>query len=196
MRDSKVLGFLPEDFETVIANPPPGSPAVWLLNFTLEQPIPYLKHRETGGLVPVWLQGLRGPPMALLKSDPSETGLEPEMIRELRENFVMAGFLPDDVFQKNLQMILSQAPDDVRVFILLANEVVLRPGGETVVLEPMRHRNALVTAGAALFPNVEVLKPLDFMTTTEFVALETPHHYNRVVYFRLFQHVMSRVLPL
>ena len=34
VRDSRVLGFLAEDFETVIADPPPGSPAVWLLNFT------------------------------------------------------------------------------------------------------------------------------------------------------------------
>jgi hypothetical protein len=31
------------------------------------------------------------------------------------------------------------------------------------------------------------------MSAAEMAALETPHHYDRVVYFRMFQHVMRRV---
>ena len=65
--------------------------------------------------------------------------------------------------------------------------------GAPRVLAANRNRNALVADIASEFNNVEILAPRSFMTPDEIAAQETPHHYDRIVYFRMFQHVMARV---
>jgi len=81
----------------------------------------------------------------------------------------------------------------VRVFILLANERGRGPAGSEVVLAPMRERNTAIAAVAADFPAVELLAPAEFMTAAEMAAMDRPHHYDRMVYFRMFQHIMARL---
>jgi FkbH-like protein len=193
VRDAAPLGFAPEDFASVIAAPPAESPAIWLLNFTLERSVPVLRHKETGALLPAWILGIKGGALQMLRADPARSGLDPALVAHLREKFDMLGVLPDEIFEQNLRLILKQAPPDVRVFILLANEQGRDPDGTPTVLAPMQQRNRHIAAVTRDFPAVELLAPRDFMSAAEMAALETPHHYDRVVYFRMFQHVMRRV---
>jgi hypothetical protein len=77
----------------------------------------------------------------------------------------------------------------VRVFILLANEPAdaSSAGANTAV-----QNNALIADVAASFPNVELLRPHDFMTAAEAAAQMHRHHFDRMVYFRVFEHVLAR----
>jgi FkbH-like protein len=188
IRDCAPLGLVAEDFRSLIAAPPKAAPGVWLLNFTLEQPVPVLRHKASGALVPAWLAGFRGRPRRVLAAEPEESGLDAALVATLRENFEDVGLVPDAVFRKTLRVILEQAPAGVRVFILLANE-----RGRGSVLAPMRERNAAIAAVAADFPAVELLAPADFMTALEIAEMDRPHHYDRMVYFRMFQHIMGRL---
>ncbi len=199
VRDCAPLGFAPEDFVSLIADPPPAENGVWLLNFTLEQPVPVLRHIATGCLIPAWLVGIKGPPLQMLNMRPRESGLAPALVRHLRRNFEMLGLLPDEIFEGNLRLILSQAaralPGRVGIFILLANEEKLSPDGSVTVLKPMRNRNRIIIEAARDFPEVELLSPTAFMSRQEICQLQEPHHYDRIVYFRMFQHVMNRCPP-
>jgi FkbH-like protein len=196
VKDSAPLGLAAEDFQTLIAAPPAEGPGVWLLNFTLEQPVPVLRHKATGMLVPAWFHGFRGPPKQMLQGDPAKTGMDADLVAVLRERFEDIGLVPDQMFRNVLRVILQQAPAGVRVFILLANEQAARADGSLAVLTPMRNRNLAIAAVAADFPAVELLAPADFMSAAELAALERPHHYDRMVYFRMFQHVMARLAPV
>jgi FkbH-like protein len=191
--DCAPLGLAAEDFTTLVARPPKAGPAVWLLNFTLEQPVPMLKHKASGALIPANIAGLRGPARRMLLDDPAQTGLDGELVAQLREKFEGFGLLPDKPFQQMLRVILRRAPPGVRVFVLLANDMARRAAGGMAVLEPMRARNAAIVDVAREFPAVELLAPADFMSAAEHAALERPHHYDRMVYFRMFQHIMARL---
>ena len=90
-------------------------------------------------------------------------------------------------------MILSKKNADVGVFIVLANEQGRKPDGTARVLEAMRHRNVLTAEVARGLPNVELLAPADFMSAEALANLPTPHHYDRLVYFKMFEHIMARV---
>ena len=193
IRDSRPLGFEAEDFESLIANPPQTGPAVWLLNFTLEQSIPVLRHKQTGALLPAYILDVKVPPRQLLRAEAKQSGLDPDLLAHLRKHFTMVGLLPDEIFVDSLRQILRQATAEVRVFILLANEQRTRRDGALVTMEPMRHRNSVIRDVARDFENVELLAPADFMSAEELAQLERPHHYDRVVYFRMFQHIMERV---
>jgi FkbH-like protein len=193
VRDSAPLGLAAEDFQSLIAAPPAEAPGVWLLNFTLEQPVPVLRHKATGMLVPAWFHGFRGPPKQMLQGDPAKTGMDPDVVAALRESFEDIGLVPDQMFRNVLRVLLQQAPSGVRVFILLANQQGAGRDGLPVVLTPMRNRNLAIAAVAADFPAVELLAPADFMSAEELAGLERPHHYDRMVYFRMFQHVMARL---
>jgi hypothetical protein len=52
----------------------------------------------------------------------------------------------------------------------------------------------LIREVAAGHANVELILPRDFMTEAEHAALiREPHHFDRMVYFRIFQHIASRI---
>jgi len=193
IRDAAKLGFLPEDFSPLILHPPAQAPALWLLSFGLESVAPLLRHKETGYLLPLWVQyGLNGPVTSALTADPLELGFDPDLQAHLRTHFEMAGPLTQPQFADALRKILTMAPQGVRVFILLSNERKITADGTSRVV-PVR-RNELARDIATEFPHTETIAPGDFITDSELAAQDNPQHYDRVVYFRIFQHVMLRLL--
>ncbi len=176
--DFGMLGFLPEDFQTVLAGDLPAGPAVWLLSFSIEQGVPLFRHRQTGALLPAVPAGLAGEP-------------DPEVQAHLRDHFDHEGTVPDAMFQGALRRIFARATPDVRIFVLLANTRMVTQDGREAVSEPMRAHNEAIAAVAREFANVTLLSPVSFMSAEELAALKTPHHFDRMVYFRIFRHIMD-----
>ncbi len=190
VQDAAPLGYLPEDFASLVASPPAG-PGLWLLNLFFEMPIPVLRHRATGALIPASRPGAVGQDLQNL-AQPDGGGIDPALLAHVRRCFEFVGPLPDDIFCGALRRILSRAPQDARVFIVLANEQGRKPDGTPRVLEPMRHRNVLTAQVASEFPAVDLLAPARFMSAEALANLPTPHHYDRLVYFTMFKHIMAR----
>ena len=192
--DFAPLGFLPEDFTPVMVEsppPPPPGPAVWLLSFTVEAGSPIFRHLETGALLPAYVEGLKGHPAAFMAgSDDGE--VDPAVAAHLRAKFAYDGPMPENLFRSALRAIFGRAGADVRVFILLGNTRVIAADGSERVIEHIRRHNAMIAAEAATFANIALLTPADFMSTAEVQALHSPHHFDRMVYYRMYQHIMAQ----
>jgi FkbH-like protein len=191
--DFAPLGFLAEDFRTVLAGPLPPGPAIWLLSFTIESGVPIFKHRATGALLPGYPKGIGpgGDAAALMRGE-AVGHVNPAVTAHLRAHFDFAGYVPDADFRDALQTIYAKAGQDVTVFVLLSNTRTLKA---PLVAKAMRQQNAAVIDVASAFPNVHPIDPLDFMSAQELAGLKTPHHYDRMVYYRIFQHIMSVIAP-
>ena len=193
--DSAPLGFIPEDFETILAKDPPPGPAAWLLGFTIERPVAIYRHKATGMLLPASVIALDISPEAMMRGAPNQA--DPAVIAHLREKFEYFGRRPDeridDMFRDSLRQIFSRAGSDVGVFVLLGNARIINGDGSEGTSEGFRHHNAIIAEIAADFPNVELLSPLSFMTQAEMLALHSPHHFDRIVYFRIFRHIANRL---
>jgi hypothetical protein len=199
LEDFAPLGFLPEDFETVLAGELPAGPAIWILGFSIEQPAAVYRHKATGALLPFDVADLQTSPAAMMRGT-SADGADPAVIAHLREKFEFLGQRPDDrldrMLQDSLRQIFSRAGSDVRVFVLLANTFRLNSDGNEGIDEVFRHHNGIIAEIAAEFANVELLSPESFMTRAELRALEVPSHFHRIVYFRIFRHISRRLTSL
>ena len=203
VQDCEALGYREEDFRSLIADtatdgPAPGERAAWLFNFTIEEPVPVLRHLETGCLIPAWLRGIKGPPRRMLKVPAEESGLDPELLAHLQARFEMVGALPDAIFEENLRLILREAVrcglgTRLGVFIILGNESRLLPDGKPAVHEPILQRNRLVERVVRDVPGVRLLAPGDFMEGEALPHSSDMQHFDRLVYFRMFQHVMKEM---
>jgi FkbH-like protein len=189
VRDFARLGFLPEDFRTVLAGELPPGPAIWLLGFAIENGVPIFRHRETGALLPAMPHGLgpRDDLAALMRGEPAGA-VDPAVAAHLRGRFTVAGKVSDQVFRQNLRRIFGRAGDDVRVFVLLANTAALK---HPLVARAMAAQNAAITEIAAEFGNVHTLDPAAFMSPAALAALTSPHHFDRMVYYRIFRHILQ-----
>ncbi len=196
IEDFLPLGFLPEDFNTILAGDAPAGPAVWLLGFTIEQPATVYRHKATGTLLPFNVTDLNISAAAMMRGDAAE-GADPAVIAHLRDKFDFFGERPDNrldrLLQDSLRQIFSRAGRDVRVFVMLANTFRLDADGNEEIDEVFRHHNGVVAEIAAAFANVQTLSPESFMTRAELRALRTPHHFDRIVYFRIFQYISQTI---
>ncbi len=189
------LGFLPEDFDSALGRPAEG-PGAWLFGFNLDMNTPIYRHIKTAAFLPAMITGLDVPPALMMKgADPGRA--DPEIVAYLRENFIFFGQRPDpridDLFRDSLRVIFAHAGEAVRVFVLLSNTHMLNADGSFGVFENYLAHNAIIEEAAAEFPNVELLVPQDFMTAEELLSQDNANHFDRIVYFRIFQHIMSRL---
>ena len=193
IRDCVPFGYVAEDFGSLAAAPPAEAPAVWLLSFNIEQNAPLFRHLGTGCLIPVVIPNLNVPASRLLTDDPGATGADPTLIAHLRAHFAYEGLPLDSMIADHLRTLLRQARPGVRVFIIMGNSSGNDSDGRTWVVEGLHQRNAIIAEVAAGFPAVELLHPRDFMSAAEASAQTRRHHFDRMVYFRIFQHIMARM---
>ncbi len=189
---ARPFGYIGEDFSSFLASTKPAGRAVWVLGFSIESGTAIYRHNATGALIPVALPGAVGPLKDLTKLDAAESGIDPAIAAHLRAHFSHVGVVPDDVFIDNLRTILASAPADTKIFILLANEQLRKPTGKTKTLEGAVRRNSLVAQVARQFPGVELMHVPDFVVSEDEIPVGQASHFDRMVYFRMFQHIMSR----
>jgi FkbH-like protein len=191
--DCAPLGYVAEDFSSLAAAPPAETPAVWLLSFNIEQSAPLFRHLGTGCLIPVVIPNLNVPASRLLTDDAAASGAEPALIAHLRAHFAYEGFPPDSMIADHLRTLLRQAGPGVRVFVIMGNSSGTDSEGRAWVVEGLHRRNAIIADVTAGFPAVELLHPRDYMSAAEALAQTRRHHFDRMVYFRMFQHIMARM---
>jgi hypothetical protein len=120
----------------------------------------------------------------------------PELAAHLRARFADEGPMQEALFRTALRAIFGRAGGDVRVFVVLGNtRMKAEDGGERVVRHMQAH-NAIIADEASAFGNVELVAPADFMSAAEIQALKAFSHFDRMVYFRIFQHIMARMAAL
>jgi hypothetical protein len=196
VEDFVPFGYENADFVTTLADELPPGPAVWVLGFTIEQPVPVYRHKETGALLPTVIADFRGNPAAMMRGGPFD-GADPQVIAHLREKFDFFALRPDhrldQLFLDSLRLIFSRADKDVRIFVLLGNVRLPNGDGTEGIAEQIRYHNGLIAEAAAKFPCVELLSPASFMTLSELTSLAEPHHFDRIVYYRIFRHIMERL---
>jgi FkbH-like protein len=189
--DFAPFGFLPEDFTTLLAASLPG-PAIWLLSFTIEADTPLFSHRATGALLPASVVGMPRDRAAFMAG--REAGeVDAAVAAHLRDKFEYTGIMPEALFRTALRAVFGRAGADVRVFVLLGNTRMKTEGGGERVVGHMQAHNAIIADEAKAFGNVETVAPADFMSAAEIQALKTFSHFDRMVYFRIFRHIMSRM---
>ncbi len=190
--DFAPLGFLREDFNTVLAGELPPGPAVWLLGFGIELGMPIFRHRETAALLPAYVPGLgRGDLAALMRGEAAGEDVDPTLAAHLRAHFDYMGPVADVAFQTHLRTLLGRAGRDVSIFVLLANTRFVARNGREGVFAPLHRQNELIREVASEYNNVEPLAPLTFMSEAEIANLHRPQHYERMVYYRIFRHIMN-----
>ncbi len=195
IRDAAPLGYIPEDFRPFVAGAVPPGPAVWVLGFAIEQLAPMFRHNETGVLLPWSPVGLSEPPDTMMAGG-AHGKADPGIVAHLRGKFSYVGRRPnaelDTIFRASLRTLFARAGDDIAIFVVLANARGVGADGSARVFEPMRHFNAVVAEIAGAFSNVELLAPVDFMTAAEIAAMKEPNHFDRIVYYRMFRHIIEK----
>ena len=188
--DFAPFGFLPDDFKTVLALSCPGH-AIWVLSFTTDGGTPLFRHLATRALLPAYVTGMpRNIAAFMAGTEDGEVDLA--VAAHLRARFAYEGKLPEALFRTALRAIFSRAGADVRVFVLLGNtRMKTEDGGERVVTHIQAH-NQVIADEAAPFANVEVVAPADFMYAADLHARKPFNQFARMLYFRIFQHILSR----
>lgn len=189
------LGYEASDFETVLAAPPNGMRTVWLLSFWTDAVIALYRHRELGISVPPAL----AVPRALAGRDLTRLSREElseldegarDCVNYLRRNFRCEGVISEALFKQNLRIILDRASRGTKVFILMPNERRKVEGVERILRSKVAF-NAWTKEVARDFPCVELLDIREFVKSD--AEVQGLNHFDRMVYFRVYEHIMSRV---
>jgi FkbH-like protein len=197
-RDCVALGFQEQDWHSALVTPPAGKPGVWLLSFAIEQPLPVLRHKESGACVHAPLgYELRVGPRQMLDAPPERSGLAPEVHAYLNRYFEMVGPMPEEMFRVVLQDIFNAAPPDIRIFVILANERSVNEDGSVRLMDYMAVRNTVIREVAADFGNIDLIDPMVFIAAGPATGeTGTPHHFHRMVYYKIFEHITARLTEL
>ena len=99
--------------------------------------------------------------------------------------------IAEDVFRDNMRLILSRAHPDTRIFILMANEQMRNRAGKVVVPPKKRLLNSWVRDVAKAFPAVSLIDINAFIDGE--AEMISSNHFDRMVYFRVFKHIMRTV---
>ncbi|MFT8643954.1 hypothetical protein [Gluconacetobacter sp.] len=198
------LGYKLEDFQSALTTAGEGS-EIWILAFWADNIFPVYRHRELGFQVPVHLQplvekGYQDPLQfnaddleAVLGSDYS-----PEIITqvrtalaELKTNYEHNGLTTPDLFIESIIQILRQASPCTHVFLL-------SPPQKQADGNPIdRHVNIdrRLRDLADNEPNLTVLSIENYVESRTEQSSDF-HHFDRKVYFRLFEDIRSRIKAL
>jgi FkbH-like protein len=187
------LGYRNEDYTSRLADLPQGGNAAWVLSFWADADFALYREKQTGHSVPLSLNGVQTNlrDMTIVDPDRPEFATAAAMLRTLQAGFDFTGMIGEAEFKANARMILDRAPPRARVFILMANELIRNDDGRMVVPPKKRRLNDWVRDIAVDYPNAELVDIRDFILDDP--EMKTNNHFDRMVYFRVFQHIMQRI---
>ena len=187
------LGYRPEDFRTSLTLPRRGAGLI-LLSFWSDVSYALYRHRRLGFLLPFALSGQSN--HALDARDRATNDL-PEHLRNgwmadalatLQSDYDFEGIIDEQRFKDNLGTILAALPSHVPTIILQGNTRLADPErGVTHTSDSQMRMNEWIATTAGKFGNASVLDIRDVIAAEEEVSDWT--HFDRVVYFRLYQRI-------
>ena len=184
-----LLGYQPEDFDSVVPGLPKDGVGIWLLSFWADVDNALYRNKATGVMAPLALRKVPTDMRNLIALGDEESGADPAFLARLRDEFEYMGRIGEADFKQNARMLLRAAPAGARVFILLANETFTRPNGVVALAKNKQMLNAWLRDLAAEFADVTLLAVRDFIEDE--CEVITLNHFDRMVYFRIFQHIQG-----
>ncbi len=188
------LGFLKRDFESA-AHLPSHHPEVWLFSFWTDAAYVLYRHKAHGFSVPFSLAGYhtrdarQANTQKLRASGVNEQILS--ALNELKSSYEYLGLVGEPEFKSALQATFSAADQDVHIFILGANEYFVDSEGVGHIMNMTRRQNAWASEVISGYDNVMLLNIRDFVNAES--EVHEPYHFDRLVYYRLFEFIKSRV---
>jgi FkbH-like protein len=187
------LGYQPEDFKTALLEPRRGSGLI-LLSFWSDVSYALYRHRRLGFLLPFALSG-QSDHCADARSRTTQD--IPEHLRKgwmaralatLKCDYDFVGIIDEHLFKDNLRAILAALPRQVPTIIIQGNTRLTDPEqGVTHISDDNLRMNEWIAATAGNFANAIVLDIRDVIAAEEEVLDWS--HFNRLVYFRLYQRI-------
>jgi FkbH-like protein len=195
--------YRPSDFETELGNES-NAPEAVVLSFGVDMEVSLYRHKELGFRVPVLLpiDCPTDADVTMLDADTVERlgrgksprdRWAPEAIRELRDNYSYEGLISEAEFKDNLRRIVAAVPQSAVGFIIGLNE---RQRGGTPMQALWRH----IQFNNWIKDVIADKKNIQFVNIREFVANENEvdathyNHFSRMVYYRLFEHLLKKIL--
>jgi hypothetical protein len=192
-RAFSTLGYQEDDYTTVLQDLPASTNAAWVLSFWADGDFALYRHRESGECVPLSLPAMQTNHRDMTVVNPEKVNDEDtaDILRALQADFDYAGMIGETPFKDNVRLLLAKAPPEVRVFILLANELPNDESGRAAIGAKKRLLNGWTRQVAEGFANVELIDIRSFVRGRP--EMLTQNHFDRMVYFRVFRHIMDRL---
>ena len=165
------LGYIAEDFETKYFNYS-GDIPVWIFSNFVDAGRNVYRHNRTGFTIPCRIP--RGA---------EENKAFAEILPYLKAEFSRYDYNEVE-FKKTLHVVFSKIPRHGLMFVLLSPEQYSRPDPRMI------ERNRWRTEVASSYANVRCLAIADFVEEESEMPDANFTHYDRKVYYRLFQHIV------
>jgi FkbH-like protein len=202
------LGNTPESLETKFFAPTSGR-TLLILNLWGELHIPRYRHKADGFYVHVTVEGFMGWSEhrvggeltawseAELNSKADDLELKPEVrkklfkvVDELRENYLFCGVMKEDDIEENLNEIANQIPGGALLTLLLPTRLRL---DRTISQRNVNYAKwCLECLGDR--QNIRLIRIDDSITDPSELNQKIGDHFDRIVYYRLAESIMSRAV--
>jgi FkbH-like protein len=185
------LGYTEEDFRSSVFGAHITSGAIRILSIGADSEAPLYRHKETGLVIPFWMVGSSNFDLTTWTSEAFEAGIKHPEARKalsyLRENFEYIGLEDEERLGSNLDVILGSIPACNDVYLLLPNERGASPG--------IHANNAKLREWIRTTSNrygcVKLVNVGSFIRDPK--EIHDVNHFERMVYFRIFEHIRSSV---
>ena len=184
------LGYKPEHFRSFLSDVPKSGRALWILSFWGEAGYALYEHNFSGKQVPVAARSFKGTLQDITKADPEKFPSDAALIAHVKRHFSFVGMIDEATFKENLRMILGRKTAETRVFILMATEDHMNKDNVVTINKRKQNVNQWTEAVSREFGGVELLNMNDYATAQERTI--NPNHFDRMVYFKVFQDIMRR----
>ncbi len=191
--DVEAVGFKEADFSPELLRLPDEGHGLWLLSLWGDASTILYRHDETGICLPVRRnrtpQKGTTPAYDLTKAEPSEHPGDETLIATVKRAFSFAGAIPEAEFRKNLRLLLGRLRPPTKAFILLANDSLNGDPRQQDTKGRFVQLNTIVVEEASAVAGVTVVNTRAFIAGPD--EIHDVLHFNRAVYFRIFQHITA-----
>ncbi len=191
--DLEAVGFTDADFAPELLRLPEDGRGLWILSLWGDAKTTLYRHNETGTLLPI--RRSRAPQKAslpahdLTKAEPSDYPGDELLITTVRRAFTFAGGVPEATFRANVRTLFGRLRPPARAFILLANDSLDGDPRRQDTKGRFAKLNAVIIDEASAVLGVTVIDTRTFIAGAE--EITDVLHFNRAVYFRIFQHITA-----
>jgi len=191
---ARKLGYRREDFESALTTEQ-KTPEAWLLSFWTDAAYVVYRHRRHGFVVPFSLNGYHGSDARMADLDAVKSGGANQQIMAalsaLKSDYDYLGFIDENSFKTTLRRIFAAARPLTQVFVIGANEYFIDDDGAGQIMHLTHSHNSWIAAVAMDYPNVTLVNIRDFVSSED--EVHSPYHFDRMVYYRLFEWLRTRL---
>lgn len=162
-----------------------GTNNLIILSFWMDHAAPLYRHKATGIVVPMAHEALAP------KRDGKLTAAQTRALAVLEGEFEALGPATPRIFEANVRYAVRKLRGRGQIFVIRSNSGWAFKGQDKRP-DTLRERYNRVLDKLSLFPDVETLDILDFIESED--EIQTVNHFDRMVYYRLYQAILSKTV--